>query len=45
MFCVHEREILGELMLNYPARITLPKSGANQLGSVFVPNAIAKPPS
>ena len=35
--CVR-RAILGELILNYLAQITLPKSVANYLGSVFIPD-------
>ena len=37
-FCICEREILNEFALNYLANITLPKSFANNLGNVFVPN-------
>ena len=28
-FCVYERESLGELLLNHPAKITLPRFVAN----------------
>ena len=38
VFNVYEREIVGEFILNNLAKITLPKSAPNQLGSVFVPN-------
>ena len=38
MFYVYERELLGELMLNCPKKITLPKSISNQFGNVFVSN-------
>ena len=36
--CVKERHILGEFMLNYLSKITLPISVANKLGHVFVAN-------
>ena len=39
-FCVYERESLGEFRLNFLAKTTLPKSVANLLGNVFVPNGI-----
>ena len=35
--CLRMREILGGLLLNYLAKIRLPKSVANYLGHVFVP--------
>ena len=38
VFCVYKREIQKEFLLNCLAKITLPKSVANQLGNVFVPN-------
>ena len=40
VFCINGTESLGELILNYLAKITLPKSVANQLGHAFVPNGI-----
>ena len=39
MFYVCERD-LGELILKYARKITLPKSVSNQLGNVFVPIGI-----
>ena len=38
MFLVYAREVLGELLLNHLAKITLPKLFANLIGNVFVPN-------
>ena len=38
--CVKGKEMIGESMLNCPVKITLPKSVANQLGNVFVPNGM-----
>ena len=40
VFCVYERDRLGELIFSYLAKITLPKSVVNWLGNVFVPNGI-----
>ena len=38
MLYMYERELLGELILNYLTKITLPESVLNELGNVFVPN-------
>ena len=38
MFFVYVREVLGDLIVNYLAKITLPKWFADDLGNVFVPN-------
>ena len=38
---VYEREIQGEQLLNDLAKITLPESLANSLGSVFVSNMVS----
>ena len=36
MFCVYNRESLGELILICPAKLTLPKSVANSLANTFL---------
>ena len=36
--CVRKKKILGDLILICLAKITLPKSVANSLGNVFVPD-------
>ena len=40
MFYVYEEELLGQLILNYLTKITLPKSVLNQLGNIFVRNGL-----
>ena len=40
MSYVYKRELLGELILNFLTKSTLPKSVSNYLGNVFVPNGI-----